>query len=231
MVYLSMSKKVAFNINLLPKDPFFSTLLGKTLKWSLSVGRYIVIFTELIVIISFITRFSLDRQVTDLNRKIEQKKNVIESYGDVEPKMRHYQALLEQHQQIEQQHNLVSIFPELSRITPLDVQLESLMINPTGVTLAGTTLSQNSLTLLITNMQLSSLFKSINVGKIQVDQGSKSGFQFEIKATTSVIPSPAPAARPPANQPPAGADNEAELDLWPNNNNYSTRWTSFTKDP
>lgn len=201
-----MPKKVAFNINLLPKDPFFSTILGKTLKWSLSVGRYIVIFTELIVIISFITRFSLDRQVTDLNRSIEQKKNIIESYGDLEVRMRHYQSLLDQHQQIEQQHNLVSIFPELSKITPLDVQLDSLMINPTGVTLAGTTLSQNSLTLLITNMQLSSLFQSINIGKIEADQGSKSGFQFEIKATTAAAASPTPAAKSPVSKPAATDD-------------------------
>lgn len=223
-----MSKKVAFNINLLPKDPFFNTVLGKTLKWALSVGRYIVIFTELIVIVSFITRFSLDRQVTDLNQSIDQKKNIIESYGDLENRIRHYQALLEQHQQIEQQHNLVAIFPELSRITPLDVQLESLSINPNGVTLAGTTLSQNSLTLLITNMQLSSLFQSINVGKIEADQGSKSGFQFEIKATTTAPVSAKPPTRSSSTQAPATTN---DVNLWPNNNNYSAPWTSFIKNP
>ncbi|HEX7018150.1 MAG TPA: PilN domain-containing protein [Patescibacteria group bacterium] len=206
-----MSKKVAFNINLLPKDPFFETILGKTLKWALSVGRYIVIFTELIVIISFITRFSLDRQVTDLNRAIEQKRNVILSYGEVEPRMRRYQALLEQYQQIDQQQNIITLFPELSRITPLDVKLDTLTITPTGVTLSGTTLSQNSLTLLINNMQLSSLFESINVGSIEADQQSNSGFQFEIKATTSLTPT-----RPAARTQSAGSNTPAvseELDL------------------
>lgn len=209
-----MSKKVAFNINLLPKDPFFETVLGKTLKWALSVGRYIVIFTELIVIVSFITRFSLDRQVTDLNRNIEMKKNVILAYGDVETKMRHYQLLLEQYQQIDQQRNLSVIFPELSRITPLDVTLETLTINPNGIILSGSTLSQSSLTLLITNMQLSSLFDSINVGRIEADQQSNSGFQFEIKATTTLTQpaQAAPAARPNPN-PPAAAGTNEELDL------------------
>lgn len=205
-----MSKKVAFNINLLPKDPFFETILGKTLKWALSVGRYIVIFTELIVIVSFITRFSLDRQVTDLNRAIEQKRNVILSYGDLETRIRHYQTLLEQYQQIDQQRNIITLFPELSRITPADVKLDTLTISPTGVILSGTTLSQNSLTLLITNMQLSALFESINVGKIEADQKSNSGFQFEIKATTSLTPSARPTT--PARSP-APARDEEEVDL------------------
>jgi hypothetical protein len=59
-------KKLDINVNLLPQDPFFETVFGRFLKWALSIGRYIVIFTELIVILSFASRFTLDRMVTDL---------------------------------------------------------------------------------------------------------------------------------------------------------------------
>jgi hypothetical protein len=68
-----VSKVPTLEVNLLPKDPFLSTSLGKLLQWSLTVGRYLVIFTELIVVSSFAARFSLDRQVTDLNASILQK--------------------------------------------------------------------------------------------------------------------------------------------------------------
>ena len=71
----------AITINLVPKDPFFATIPGRVLKWALSAGRYIVIFTELVVIISFATRFTLDRQVTDLNDTITSKEAIINSYG------------------------------------------------------------------------------------------------------------------------------------------------------
>src|SRR5690606_4816272 len=101
------------------------------------------------VIISFATRFTLDRQVTDLNQAINQKESVIRSFGDLEDRVREVQAKIDQYQQLEQQKNLVDVFPSLSSITPSDVQLTELIVRPTSVTLGGTTLSQSSLNLLI----------------------------------------------------------------------------------
>ena len=40
-------------INLLPKDKWEVGVIGKLLKWALNIGRYIVVFTELIVISAF----------------------------------------------------------------------------------------------------------------------------------------------------------------------------------
>lgn len=182
-----MKRKAAnININLVPQDPFFDTLLGKTLKWAVSVGRYIVMFTELIVIISFATRFSLDRQVTDLNQAINQKESVIRSYGDLEDQVRSTQAKLEQYQQLEQQKNLVDVFPSLSTITPADVLLDELVIRPTNVTLGGSTLSQSSLNLLINNVQLSDEFFNVSVDKIETSEDQSELIQFRITADTEM---------------------------------------------
>ena len=179
-----MSKKAApLKINLLPKDPFFQTPLGKVLRWALSVGRYIVIFTELVVIISFATRFSLDRQNTDLNNSIHQKEAIISSYGDLEQKVRTAQQKIEQYQQIEQQTNLSDVFPRLSAITPRDVRLDQLIIKPTNVSLEGTTLSQASLNLLISNLQLTKEFLNVSVDRIEANTND-SGFLFRIQFDT-----------------------------------------------
>jgi Tfp pilus assembly protein PilN len=181
-----MPKKIAsINVNLLPKDPFFDTPLGKTLKWALSVGRYIVIFTELVVIISFATRFSLDRQVTNLNDAINQKEAIIRSYGDLEADVRNTQSIIEQYQQIQQQSNIADVFPALSRITPQDVRLDELIIRPTSVLLGGTTLSQASLNLLITNIQLSPDFRNVVIDKIETSDGQRNtGYSFRLHADT-----------------------------------------------
>jgi Tfp pilus assembly protein PilN len=177
-------KLVHFNINLLPQDPFFDTFLGKTLKWALSIGRYIIIFTELVVIGSFATRFSLDRQVTDLNENINQKQSVIESYGQLEDKMRTAQAKIENYQQVDQQKNIVDVFPKLSEITPRDVKLTELTIKPTSVSLVGTATSQNSLNLLINNIQLSPSFFNVAVDRIESSPDESGVLLFRIKADT-----------------------------------------------
>jgi Tfp pilus assembly protein PilN len=176
------AKSVAFKINLVPKDPFFQSPLGRTLKWALSVGRYIVIFTELIVIISFATRFSLDRQVTDLNDSINQKASIIDSYGTLEADVRLAQQKIENFQQISQQANIIDIFPKLTELTPSDVRLENLVIRGTSVNIEGVTRSQNALNVLITNLQLSPDIYNLTVDKIETNQQDLGGgFRFRIR--------------------------------------------------
>jgi Tfp pilus assembly protein PilN len=172
------------NINLIPKDPFFDTVLGKTLRWALSVGRYIVIFTELMVILGFVARFTLDRQLTNLNDSIHQKQIAIESYGDLEEKVRLIQAKSDQYQQIEQQANIIEIFPALTRITPRDIRLDELTIKPARISMSGRSLSQESLNVLINNFQISTNFFNIAVDRIEAGDDQEPGFNFIISADT-----------------------------------------------
>ncbi len=182
--FLNDQHNTKININLVPKDPFFESVLGKTLRWALSVGRYIVIFTELMVILSFVARFTLDRQLTNLNDSIHQKQITIESYGELEKNVRLIQAKSDQYQQIEQQTNLIDIFPTLSQITPDNIQLDELTIKSAKVSMSGTSLSQQSLNLLINNFQLSNDFFNINVDKIEAGDSKDPGFKFLISADT-----------------------------------------------
>jgi len=145
---------VAIDINLVPTDPFFQTPIGRTLQWALSVGRYIVMFTELVVVLSFVTRFYLDRQVTDLNQAIFRNQSVVESYGSFEQEFRDIQTKIDGYQQIEQKENIVDTFPALSEVVPDGVELTELAIFPDKVTLTGVVFSQRSLNLLINNLQL-----------------------------------------------------------------------------
>lgn len=178
-----MKKSAQIEINLVPKDPFFSTIIGKTLKWSLSAGRYIVIFTELVVIMSFITRFTLDRKVTDLNSSINQKKQIILSYGDIEENFRTIQEKISQYKQTEQETNIVDTFANISNIMPEGIILQELAIRPTSVIISGKTLSQSSFNLLVNNLQISSDFSNVNISEIESSK-SEPGLFFNIKVDT-----------------------------------------------
>jgi Tfp pilus assembly protein PilN len=184
--FLNQKSSADVQINLIPEDPFFKTVLGRTLRWALSVGRYIVIFTELLVILSFVARFTLDRQLTDLNESIHEKKTVIESYGTLENNVRLTQAKIKQYEQLEQQTNLSEVFPALSQIIPNGVKLAELVINPKRVILNGRTSSQDSLNTLINNLQLSSDFVQISVDKIEASGQNEPGFEFSMRAQTNL---------------------------------------------
>jgi hypothetical protein len=47
-------------INFLPEDELEKSPIGRFLKWALKAGRYIIVLTELIVVVVFISRFRLD---------------------------------------------------------------------------------------------------------------------------------------------------------------------------
>ncbi len=180
------SKKLDITVNLVPQDPFFETALGRFLKWALSVGRYIVIFTELIVILSFASRFTLDRMVTDLNGSLNQKERVIASYGDLEKNFRFVQQQIEDYQQFKQEANLVDIFPILNENVPENVVFETLLIKPDSINFTGYALSQNSLNVLVNNLQLSPYFTEVSVNKIESRGEKVAGFNFDMRAKVNL---------------------------------------------
>jgi Tfp pilus assembly protein PilN len=177
-----MSKNVSFNINLAPKDPFFATPLGKLLKWALSVGRYIVIFTEVIVIVSFVSRFTLDRQITDLNNSITQKVNVIDSFGDLETNVKNTQRVIEDYKQTGQSTEILKTFPEINKVTPVGVYLKQLSVRPNQIAITGSSFDQENLNNFINNLSLSTYFSDVNISKIESNKQNDSNFTFTVSA-------------------------------------------------
>lgn len=185
-----MKKPAQIKVNLLPRDPFLSTPVGKLLQWALSVGRYLIIFTELVVIISFASRFTIDRQITDLNTAILQKQTIIESYGDLEQNVRDIQKKVDAVQQIRQQENVTDIFNTLTQVTPSDVVLSELQMRPGRITLTGSTLSNVSLGILINNLQVSGRFTEVSVERIGTAKDTNSGLGFKIEANVKKLTDP-----------------------------------------
>lgn len=78
----------------LEKEPEQYPLPQKFYFWTINIGRAIIVLTELVVLVVFAARFKLDRDLNDLSEKIEIKKSIAESYGDLEPRMRTLQNRL-----------------------------------------------------------------------------------------------------------------------------------------
>jgi hypothetical protein len=79
------------SINLLRRQ---ANVVERFLSWSLTIGRLVVILTEVIALGAFIYRFSLDSQLIDLHSKISQEQTVVNYLKDSEATYRNLQDRL-----------------------------------------------------------------------------------------------------------------------------------------
>ncbi|HWS48455.1 MAG TPA: hypothetical protein VN174_00210 [Candidatus Methanoperedens sp.] len=71
-------------ISLLPNEENNNSLVARLIRWVMTVGRVVIIFTEFIVIGAFLSRFWLDRKNSDLSEVLRQQKAIISSTKDFE---------------------------------------------------------------------------------------------------------------------------------------------------
>jgi hypothetical protein len=82
------------HINLLPPSEFELSFWGRFLKWAVTSGRYIIIVTELVVILAFLSRFKLDEDLRNLNEQISTQVGFLDSQSAKEAEFRQLQKRL-----------------------------------------------------------------------------------------------------------------------------------------
>lgn len=161
-------------INLLPgSSDFGKTGFGKILLWALSIGRYIVVFTELIVIMAFLARFKLDRDLTDLHEAIEQKKAIVASASSLEINFRNLQKKLSHIEEITNgQIFYDKVLNEIAQFTPIDTNFSLLDLDKSDLKISGVSLSEMSLASLLFNLRNSPKYTNIEVTDVKKSEGS-----------------------------------------------------------
>ena len=182
------SKQRSPSINLIPQDPFFDTVLGRTLSWCMGAGRYIVIFTEIVVILSFAARFTLDRTVTDLNESLLKQLTLIEGMREDELAFKLAQSQVTEVKTSLESSNIIDVFGALNKVVPPDILLKRMSISQKSVSLEADAQSQNALITFINNLQLSNQFNSVRVGKIETSEDNPAGLTFTVMASTRLDP-------------------------------------------
>lgn len=181
----------AVSINLIGEEEMEHTPMGRIITWAVTYGRYIMIGTEVVVLLAFISRFSLDRKLTDLNDEISQKQAIIEANIDFE------QAFRDVQNQITAIHKLIaapSIMTEtldtLQSLLPRDVYLDTLEIAQDKLTASAVAGSPAGFSTLIANLQSAKIFKNVDIGDIKRDPVI--GIQFQFTAAIAGAPAPSP---------------------------------------
>jgi len=168
-----MTKK---DVSLLPKSPLQGTVLGKLFNWLLSVGRYIVIFVDLVVMGAFISRFWLDKKRIDLADDIRQQQAILEITQEFEDEFQSFQSRLDQAgSAIESQDNLLQPLDQIVDGLPQDVVFLQYGFDIGSENKAATVLalvfSEASLNGFVNNLLTEDSVSSVRIGTIEREQG------------------------------------------------------------
>lgn len=151
-------------INLLKKNRNF---LDQLIKWSLTVGRLIIILTEVIALSAFLYRFSLDRKLIDLHEKIKQKQIILDLFKENEEKYRNIQKKLEKSKEVtveaekkDKLYNDVLAFASELSLTNISITEKNLRIE-------ANTNSLTSLVQFIKNLKNYNQIQTISLDKIE----------------------------------------------------------------
>jgi len=175
-----MPAKKLPKVNLLPKDAFETSFLGKFLKWSLTAGRVMVVLTEFVVILAFSSRFWFDKELNDLRESNDAKLTTIQSYIDIENQMR--KVLVRQKAVdtfLSEELKTSEGLEKLKLLLPSGTILSQVSFLPGGIGIAGITGSERSLAQTINAMKSYQDLAGVDIKKIEFDQ-RKGGVEFEI---------------------------------------------------
>lgn len=167
------------SINLIPEEEAKKKARGKFLKWILTWGRYIIIGTEIVLLLILLFRFKLDRDLESLSKDIKTKKERIESFGELEEQTKALQAHLATIKDLEKQ-SLPStwMLTSLANLTPQDVIFSSLKVSPKNINLSATAFSLGGFAAFINGLKHSENFKEIALDKVR---RSPEGIEFTLK--------------------------------------------------
>ncbi|MBI3955663.1 PilN domain-containing protein [Candidatus Gottesmanbacteria bacterium] len=171
-------------INLLGQEDLKHTPQGRIISWALTYGRYIMIGTEIVVLLAFISRFSLDRKLTDLKEEISQKQAILEANVDLERDIRLLQdELVKIKQTTSGQSVPLGTLTLLQAILPADVYVETLDIATDRLSVAAVAASTYGFSQFLTNLQAAKQFSRIDIGDIK--KNASTGIEFKFTAYLS----------------------------------------------
>lgn len=175
-------------INLLGDSEMEHTPIGRIVSWAITYGRYIMIGTEIVVLLAFISRFSLDRKLTDLKEEVTQKQDIITANIPFETEVRTLQDKLEKIKTLTADPPAaLGLFPLFQTILPQGTYISSLDLTKNQLTVDAISGSTGSFAQFIANLKNTKTITNIVIGDISRDPllGIQFTFTAQVAKTTT----------------------------------------------
>lgn len=173
-------EKPAPSINLLHDRT--ESLADKFLKWALSVGRTIVIVTEIIALSAFLYRFSLDRKIVDLKDEIEQKQLIVEGFENEEVQFRNLQDRINAAKRLDAKSaETTSLLHQIVELATGRIRFNSLSVTEDVIRIDGETPSTAQLNYFIKQLKQHPKVKRVSLDKLD-NKTSRSTIEIGVSA-------------------------------------------------
>jgi len=160
-------------ISLLPDEENLDSFSARVFRWLTTVGRYVIVFTELIVICAFLSRFWLDRINSDLSEVVRQQQAILKSTNGFEIEYSRLQQRLSIIKSFyKDQPEYQSKIQTLTESTPLDITYTNLTLTPDksnniAAAVSFSAYQENSIVNFITNLIVNPNISSVNIDTIE----------------------------------------------------------------
>jgi len=173
-------------ISLLPEaEKGLQSTFEKAFNWLVSTGRWIIVFTELVVILAFLSRFWLDQRLADIYAKNVQKIAIIEAASSFEDEFRALQKQTEQISSLEKEKKDKSkTLEEIVALLPANIYFKSLKVDNKSVEMEILSLQEADLVTFFKNLILTPLFSEVEIANISSSTWGKES-EMTIKAKLS----------------------------------------------
>lgn len=164
-------KSPELNIDLLPKDNLAGQ--GGAVHWVLTVGRYLIIVTEIIALATFVLGILLSKEKNDLKASIKSKSEQVAGQQNCNPSdetvfceknFRKVQTQLNQISLIRASHFPTNaVINEFLRLLPQGVELSDFSLDGSEVHFSGTFLTEKELQTLINSFNRSTKIVNLDI--------------------------------------------------------------------
>ena len=156
-----------FYINLLKNKQ--GAFVAKFIGWALTVGRFLVILTEVIALSAFLYRFSLDRQIIDLHSKIKQQEAIVKALKNNEDKYRNLQDRLALASSFSNKGtDKIKIFQDILNFTSEGLTLSNLIMYESRISINAIAQNTSSLNLFTNSLKTYPKIKKLNLDSLQI---------------------------------------------------------------
>lgn len=160
-----------YKINLLPEKE--KSLVDKIIYFSLNYLRYIIVITQLVVIIVFFYRLTIDQKVIDLRESVEQKKEIIKI---VLPLLQEAEIIDKKTNEInlilKNQDNFKKMFSYFLSVFPESVFLDKLEIIGKSIKLTGRSVNASHLQAFYNRLKNDKKFLNVKLVSIKKNENS-----------------------------------------------------------
>lgn len=181
-------KPADLNIDLLPKQTLAPTS-NEAVHWVLTVGRYLIIFTEIIALGTFLIGIYLSKQKNDLRDSVKSLEANVQTYQNCDPTDQTAfceDRFLKVQNQINEVATLKDsqfqnnpVFTEFLKLLPTGINLDSLSLDKDTLTFSGTLPSEKELQTLITSFNNSTKITTLDITSVSKQD---TGYKFAATA-------------------------------------------------